>query len=263
MKCYLCGSTDSEVVAKKEDIRFGCFASDKNIVKCRSCGLVQLSPPWTSEELDQLYLNYWGKKDFPGQKRKVKISKYLTNYIYPGDQVLEIGCGHGDNVKYLRSKGINAVGIDKDKSVCDGITKFNWDWKDYNLIDKTDVIYAIHLLEHLPDPKVFIKWIRKNSRDFIIEIPCIDDVLMRLPSFRKFCWYPYHLFFYSKKTARILFGPKVRIFYRQEYGIINHLRWFFLGRPGNYNRNIPILDRIYKTILTRLGFGDTLVICST
>ena len=192
----------------------------------------------------------------------MKISKYLTNYIYPGDQVLEIGCGHGDNVKYLRSKGINAVGIDKDKSVCDGITKFNWDWKDYNLIDKTDVIYAIHLLEHLPDPKVFIKWIRKNSRDFIIEIPCIDDVLMRLPSYRKFCWYPYHLFFYTKETAQMVFGKNVLIKYRQEYGIINHLRWLFFGKPGNFNWNIPILDTVYKNVLIKLGYGDTLVICS-
>ncbi len=255
MKCYLCGSTVSEVLATKEQIRFGCFASDKKIVRCQSCGLVRLSPPWTSEELDRLYQTYWQKEDFKGQKRKVKISKYLTKYI--NGVTLEVGCGHGDNLNYLRRKGYNVVGIDKAPTE-NGILM---DYKDWD--KKVDCIYAIHLFEHLPDPKKFIQWMKENSRKFILEIPCIDDVLMKLPSYRKFCWYPYHLFFYSKKTARLMFGPKAKIFYRQEYGIINHLRWFFLGRPGNYNRNIPILDRIYKTILMRLGFGDTLVICST
>ena len=257
MKCYLCGSTNSEVVAKKEDIRFGCFASDKKIVQCRSCGLVWLSPPWSSEELDQLYQDYWEKKDFPGQKRKVKISKYLTKYITKDESVLEVGCGLGDNVKYLNKKGFTVWGIDK----ANGAYGTMGDYRDFK--PNVDVIYAIHFLEHVPDPKEFIEWMKARSKKFIIEIPCIDDILMKLPAYRKFCWYPYHLFFYSMKTARLMFGPKAKIFYRQEYGMVNHLRWLIFGKPGNWNPNIPILDWIYKGILKSLGYGDTLVICST
>ena len=255
MKCYLCGSTNSEVVAQKEDIRFGCFASNKNIVQCRSCGLVWLSPPWTSEELDGLYKTYWGKEDFKGQKRKVKISKYLTKHI--NGVTLEVGCGHGDNLNYLRRKGYNVVGIDKAPTE-NGILM---DYKDWD--KKVDCIYAIHLFEHLPDPKKFIQWLKDHGKKFIIEIPCIDDILMKLPSYRKFCWYPYHLFFYRMKTARLMFGPEAKISYRQEYGIVNHLRWFLLGKPGNWNPHIPFLDDIYKAMLMKYGYGDTLVICST
>ena len=263
MKCYLCGLTASDVLATKKEIRFGCFSSDKKIERCRSCGLVQLSPPWTSAELDSLYQKYWSKEDFKGQKRKIKVSKYLVEHLKKSDRILEIGCGHGDNLRFLQGKGYRVTGIDKDKTVCDGITAFYADYSTYKMTRKPDVIYAIHLFEHLPDPKEFIQWMKDHSKRFVLEIPCIDDVLMKLPAYRKFCWYPYHLFFYSKKAARAMFGPKAKIFYRQEYGIINHLRWVLFGKPGNWNPHIPVVDDIYKKLLTTLGYGDTLVICST
>jgi SAM-dependent methyltransferase len=247
----------------KEEIRFGCFASDKKIVRCQSCGLVRLSPPWTSQELDQLYQDYWNKEDFKGQRRKIKVSKYLAKYINKEDNVLEVGCGHGDNVRFLQGLGIKVMGIDKDRLVCDGISVVHSDIETYRPMRKLDVIYAIHLFEHLPDPKAFVQWLKDNSRRFILEIPCVDDVLMKLPAYKRFCWYPYHLFFYSMKTARLFFGPNAEIRYRQEYGIVNHLRWLILGRPGNWNPHIPVIDSIYKRLLMTLGYGDTLVICST
>jgi SAM-dependent methyltransferase len=256
MKCYLCGSILADVIATKEEIRFGCFASDKIISQCRSCGLVQLSPPWTSEELDQLYADYWKKKDFPKQKVKVKISKYLTEYISKGDRVLEVGCGHGHNIEYLTKKGYDVIGIDKSPAAMG----FTMDYKDWS--KEVDCIYAIHLFEHLSDPKHFIRWMRQYGKKFIIEIPCIDDILMSLPAYRKFCWYPYHMFFYSKETARKMFGPEVKIFRRQEYGLLNHLRWLFMGRPGNSLPKIPIIDNAYKKLLTMLGFSDTLIVVS-
>lgn len=257
MKCYLCGSTLVDVIAKQEEIRFGCFASGKQIYQCRSCGLVQLFPQWTSEEMEELYRNYWNKVDFLGQKRKVKISKYLTKYIRKAERVLEVGSGHGDNLVYLRTEGYKqSFGIDK-------AIKPRWGSKmDYrNCKFRADVIYAIHLLEHLPDPRKFIKWIGKAR--FILEIPNVDDPLRtiyRNKAFHKFYWYPYHLFFYSKETIQKLI-PGTKVILRQEYGIVNHLRWIIFGRPGNWNPNIPVLDWIYKLILTKVfGKSDTMVV---
>ncbi len=258
MKCYLCGSTLADVIAKQEEIRFGCFASDKQIYQCRSCGLVQLYPQWTSEEMEELYRNYWAKKDFPGQKRKVKISKYLTKYIRRGDLILEVGCGYGDNLRYLWDKGYPVAGIDKSPTANANLTM---DYKDWTA--KVDVIYAIHLLEHLSDPRIFIEWLNTYSKKFMLEIPNVDDPLRtiyRNKAFQKFYWYPYHLFFYSKETIQKLI-PGVKVILRQEYGIVNHLRWVFFGRPGNWNPNIPVLDWIYKLILTKVfGKSDTMVV---
>lgn len=273
-KCYYCGHNAGEVLATRDGMRFRCFGENKKILRCLKCDLVQLFPQWSDESLDKLYSNYSEKQDFKGQKRKVKISKYLKKYMNKGDNILEVGCGHGDNVRYLKNKGFCVTGIDKDPSVCNGKNIFYCDvtgtvtgWS-FNRAQESDttfnVIYAIHLIEHLVDPVKFINWVIGNLKfrgRFIFEVPCVEDPLLKLYNindFKTFYWYPYHLFFYSKKTAEVMFGAKV--IRRQEYGLINHLRWLIFRRPGNINWHIPILDDIYKFVLMRMGYSDTLVI---
>jgi len=270
MKCYLCGSSQSTVMASPEEIRFGCFASSRRVEKCLACGLVQLYPPWSRKELDSLYRTYWRQEDFRGQRRKIKVSRYLAGMIGKGEVALEIGAGHGDNVRWLRRMGFNVYGIDKDPSVCDGRIIVNADVEKVRLKRRCDFIYAIHLFEHLADPRWFIGWLVKNlapAGRFALEIPNVDDplrVLYKNKAFQKFCWYPYHLFFYSRDTAERMFrgtGIDVNVTIAQEYGILNHLRWILFQRPGNRLPKIPIIDRIYAFILNRLmGIGDTLII---
>ena len=261
-KCYYCGHNAGEVLATRDGMRFRCFGENKRILRCTNCNLIQLFPQWSDTTLEKLYTNYSEKKDFKGQKRKVKISKYLIKFIKKGDWIIEVGCGQGDNVKYLQSKGFNVFGIDKDP----GAAGIQVDVRDYNPIVKLDVVYAIHLLEHLADPALFISWaidnLEKGGR-FIFEIPCVEDPLLKLyklNAFSNFYWYPYHLFFFSKQTAENLFKGEAKVIRRQEYGIINHLRWLVFRRPGNWNPHIPILDDIYKFILKRCGYSDTLVV---
>jgi SAM-dependent methyltransferase len=252
MTCYLCGSADNTLIVEAKDMRFECFGKDKQILKCRKCGLIQLTPPWTDEEIDKLYKDYWDKKDFDGHTRKIKISRYLTKYLNKSDRILEVGCGYGDNVIYLKSKGYTVIGIDKSMTSIGRVMDYK-DWR-----DDVDAVYAIQLFEHLADPKRFVGWLK--GKKFILEVPNTDDPLLQLKAFQKFYWYPYHLFFYTKKTIGRLF-PTARVILRQEYGLINHLRWLVLGRPGNFNAHIPILDDIYKFILTRVfKVSDTLVV---
>jgi len=250
-KCYSCGDKRGTVIADKDDMRFGCYGEDKYVIECVDCGLVQLYPQWTEEELDDLYAKYSEKVDFKGQKRKVRVSKYLKDKISPEGWVLEVGCGAGDNVKYLTKHGVEVVGIDKE----DGDS-----WEGTSPV--VDFIYAIHLAEHLKDPIAFALWCSAHADKWLLEIPCIEDPLLKLyknKAFEKFYWYPYHLFFFSKKTANDVFR-NVKITRRQEYGIVNHLRWFFRGKPGNWNPHIPIIDDIYKYVLKSMGYSDTLII---
>lgn len=270
-KCYLCKHGDYSVMAEADNIRFGCFGFDKKVVKCLDCGLVQLFPQWTEAELKDLYSKYWEKQDFPGQKKKVKISAYLDRYLEKGDTVLEIGCGWGDNLRRLRDKGFAVIGIDKDSAVCDGETILNYDIYDFQYGKKFDFIYGIHLLEHIPDPRSFISWLINNLKEkgsFVLELPNLDEPLRTLyknKRFEKFYWYPYHLFFYNADSVKKLMAEypqvKVEVGFVQEYGLINHLRWWLLGRPGNININIPVIDYLYKAMLTRMfGKSDTLII---
>jgi len=264
-KCYMCGSNVAEVIADKESMRFGCYGENKVIVRCLKCQLIQLFPQWEDHELDKLYSNYSKKEDFPGQKRKAKVSKYLKKLV-SGD-ILEVGFGWGDNLRYLRKCGFKMFGIDKE---------YSFAWEDYKPALNYDTIYAIHFLEHEKDPLKFIDWMLEHlaqNGKFILEIPCVDDPLLKLyknKPFQKFYWYPYHHFFFGYKTAVSLMGRvwvrngcNVKVIRRQEYGIINHLRWLLRGKPGNWNPHIPVLDSIYKYILTKNGYSDTLVMVGT
>jgi 2-polyprenyl-3-methyl-5-hydroxy-6-metoxy-1,4-benzoquinol methylase len=259
-KCYLCGCEGASLVAGRDHIRFNCWGRNKHILKCLNCGLVQLFPQWTEDELDDLYLRYWAKQDFEGQKRKIKVSEYLTKLIKKDKVILEVGCGLGDNVRYLNSQGFTVWGIDK----AQGAYGTMCDYRDYK--PNVDTIYAIHLFEHLANPREFIQWMinrLNHNGDFILEMPNIDNVLLQLNSYRKFHWYPYHLFFWDAKTITILFWEfsiQVSFKVKQEYGLINHLRWLFKGKPGNWNPTIPIVDTIYKAVLKLFGFGDTLLV---
>lgn len=269
--CYNCNCKDYVVVADKNSIRFNCFDKDKFILKCKQCELVQLYPQWTDEEINILYQKYSQKKDFPNQKRKKEIRKWIKKYFCDKNiTILEVGCGMGDTVKWLRHKKYNACGIDRDLTVWDyknGI--YCWDFMNYCF--NKSFIFCFQVLEHIRNPKLFIKHtldllFSKESR-FVFEIPNVEDPILTIyknKSYNKFYWYPYHLFFYSPKTIlNILkyFPIKIKIIRKQRYGLINHMRWLLKGKPGNLNFHIPIFDDIYKFFLTKiLKKSDTMVI---
>src|SRR3989339_1270469 len=148
-KCFMCSSDSFDVLADNKIIRFGCYGYEKNVVKCKFCGLVQLFPIWIEEELKKLYSTYSQKKDFEGYKPKKNITAYLQKYIKKNDEILEIGCGFGDNVRNLAEKGYNAIGIDKDPTVADGKLIFNTSFEEFESKGKKfDFVYAIQVLEH-------------------------------------------------------------------------------------------------------------------
>jgi SAM-dependent methyltransferase len=268
--CKLCGSKIGDVVAKKDEIRFECYGYNKDIIKCSKCGMVQLYPMWTESELDKLYQGYSLKKDFKGCKHKKKIDYYLKKYLR-GYDILEIGAGGGENVSYFQKKGYNVIGIDKDPSVCDGKNILNYDIESMPVFKKFDFIYGMHVLEHIANPIEFLKKVRSLLKDdggFLFEIPNVDDPILTLyknRNYQKFYWYPFHVFFYNKLTLNKLFqkmnGFTFDIMYKQRYGLLNHMRWALLGKPGNINFNIPMLDSLYKSTLNKiLKKSDTLIV---
>ena len=271
MICGLCGRDDFRVVASNNLIRFKCFGYDKKVLRCVDCGLVQLLPQWTNNELNDLYSEYSAKIDFEGQKRTENERLYLEEFIDERDKVLEIGCGLGNNLRRLKELGYNVIGIDKDPKVCDNILIFNKDYQELDHSDKYDFIYAIHVMEHIPQPKLFIKKIidsLKSKGRFVLEIPNVDDPLLttyRVKKFNSFYWYPYHLFFFNERTLKELLFKfqdiRFTIKLRQRYGLRNHLRWITKGKPGDNNEKIHVLDDVYMFLLTRmLRVSDTIIV---
>lgn len=275
IKCYNCGESlyKSRIVAKRSEIRFNCYGSRKSIVECPKCKLIQLVPQWSNKELDKIYTTYNQKPDFVGQKVISKrISKYLNYYLFKGDNILEVGCGCGDNVKYFNKKGYTITGIDKDKSVEDKVNAiFNYDIYDENIHNKYDMIYGLHILEHMKDPIGFIdrlKNLLSPKGTILLEFPNLEDPLLtiyKVKEFEKFYYRPDHHFFYTPLSlATMLYGFKLgnaTIERMQNYGIVNHLNWLIRKKPTNLKITIPIIDTIYKWFLTRiLKKSDTIIL---
>jgi len=269
--CSLCGSTNFEVTASAEIIRFRCFGYDKSFVRCTTCGLVQMFPKWTEQEMNELYSKYSKKEDFKGFRPKRTISKYLFDHIKKSDKILEVGCSFGDNAMMLKKAGFDVIGIDRDPTVCDGKDIQNFDFRDFEVQEKRfDFVYAIHVFEHIADPGLFISWLARALNDkgrFLLELPNVDDPLLKLynvAEFRSFYWYPYHLYYYNRDTIIKMFKKfsefKIKVKLEQRYGIVNHLRWVLFRKPGNYNPDIPMVDMIYKSFFEKvLKISDTMI----
>lgn len=271
-KCILCNTKkeDLSIEAVGSQMRWSCWGFDKFVIKCNKCGLMFIYPQWTQKELDKLYDGYCDQKDFPTQKQAIRITKYLPKYIKNKlNYILEIGSGKGDNIYYLRKKGyFCTIGIDKDPTYCDNQILLNKDYKDVDI--KADFIYAIQVFEHIDTPEDFIKRIQEMlllNGKFLLEFPNTEDPILTLyhvEEFKKFYYIPHHLFFWTPKTVQMLFdrlGIKVKVKLLQKYGILNHLRWFFCGVPGNFHPHIPIIDDIYKFILEKIiKKTDTIII---
>jgi len=124
-ECKICGNDSYKIIKDSSQIRFKCYGYEKYIISCDNCSIYQLYPQWTENELEQLYEKYSKKKDFEDQKIKSKPEKYIEEIIKKSESksfcnrhgILEIGCGKGNTLEYLRNKGYNAIGIDKDKSI--------------------------------------------------------------------------------------------------------------------------------------------------
>ncbi len=273
MRCYLCNSDANHVVSEK--LR---YESPRKVYSCDNCGLVYLYPQMTPEEERVFYEKEYGeiysseKGTTPAQlftARQADARQYLdwvTPYIGREDDCLEIGCASGYFLDALRplvrsvsgtethtilNKYCTEIGIPMYGSLAEcGDAQF-------------DKVFMFFVLEHLGDPALHLKEIRrilKNDGSLIIVVPNIGDALFSLydiPAFRSFYFTPAHQFYYSRTTLRQLLGKngfgKIEILPKQRYDLSNHMHWMQFGKPGGVGK----YDSVFSEAL-RSAYGNDL-----
>ena len=141
---------------------------------------------------------------------------------------LDVGCAHGDFIKYCNKKGIDSVGIDTSKIAIKYAKKelnlnnvFHEDLKKHLLRKKSyNVVTSFNVLEHVNNPKVFVKQMfnaTKKNGYCIVRIPNSSfnknvnylTNLLSIQSLNKSVLAvipPIHLSCFSKKNLMILFS---------------------------------------------------------
>ena len=197
---------------------------DARIVVCEACGLVQLEELPTSEEIEALYSNGYfegvgsdaGYEEYANQEKEYlatfddDVSRIL-DFVTRGS-VLDIGCGYGYFVRQALAAGFDAYGVDLS---ADGIREaekhapgrcFRGTLDDVEELARRrfDVIFASHLIEHIPEPQAFIETLvsRLNEGGIVVLVtPNIESWLARISGRRWVSFkIPEHVAYYTPAT---------------------------------------------------------------
>lgn len=139
---------------------------------CNYCKLVYYSV--IPSDLKGFYTDDYRKTDaLKGNKHRENDNRAKTYLFYrniqkhlkPGDRILDVGCSEGMFVKYLRSKGYNADGLEINKFTVemarkDGLKIYDTDILETKFPHKYDFVFTSGYIEHVKDPRKVIQYIR-------------------------------------------------------------------------------------------------------
>jgi len=218
-RCEVCGGSDFALLYGQPHkyLFYG-----EQVWRCE-CGLVFLSPRLDEKGLAQFYGSKFLKhriyQRLDGERQRLAQEHFEALSPLISGKILEIGCGEGWLVKLLRDAGRDAEGTEvcPEKRVkadvpvieCGGIPEGEW-----------DAVLAIHLLEHLREPRRFLRDLHAVTQQIYVEIPAYD-----LANPHAEYHHSAHLFDFSRKHLRQLMAEEDwRI--TEELYYERHPKWF-------------------------------------
>jgi len=243
MNCPLCQNSnirELEIIDKNNLIELYkkytdiSFLLNQNLIycECQNCKLKYFSPLIIGNEK---FYNSLQKFDWYYLKNK-KEYEVAKKYISSSDKVLEVGSGKGEFAKYLPTN--EYVGLDfskraKDMANSNGVKIENELIENYSKKHqkKFDVVVSFQVLEHISNPKSFIKAkiesIKKNGK-MIIAIPS-EDSFLRYVTNGILNMPPHHVTRWSDITLEYIakeFNLELISIYHEKVQKI-HKRWFY------------------------------------
>ena len=214
-RCCFCKKQESIELYPTQDI----FENNYAIHQCCNCKAYFLAPPPTDEQLKQAYDDsYYGEQEEKFSSPLIEKvldsfrmgrARRLSKYLKEDSKVLDIGCGNGRFLNYLRRFGdIQLYGIEQEgnsalrASKIDAINLKTGSLQKDDFADSTfDALTLFHVFEHLSNPKEILEIIAsilKRGGVLVFSFPNIVSWQSRM---FKGKWLhldpPRHLFFYA------------------------------------------------------------------
>jgi len=256
--CNLCKTESTRVIIKQRP------SDQLTVVECTNCGLIYVNPRYASKEIDGFYdENYYsGQGADPTTrytedetasplKRKTTADfdiSVISDYVKPGELLLDLGCGLGYLMDLARNRGLNVEGTDISAFACDYVEKKGFRiWRDTNQIpsQRFDIVATVETLEHAGDPETALatayRVLKPNGRLYIWTRN-FDGFAKAIlagrsdPDRERYIDNPSHLHFYTTDTMKKLL---------KKVGF----RSFIEYNPDIYYRkNIPQFRSLYKLL---------------
>lgn len=281
-RCYLCGGTEHEVVAR--EFR---YPIEKTGYRCVGCSLVFIHPTMSPEEEREFYEAEYGiiysqeKNTTPADLFEARqddarmYRDWVAPWLTPTDDCLEVGCASGYFLAVIKDEVGSVAGLESHlelRRYCTQTGIATHDRLEDLPAASVDRVFAFFVLEHLGAPFDFLAEAKRVCRpggSIMIVVPNVDDILLStydIPEFDRFYFTPAHQFYYSRETLSRLFTQAGlgthEIVPKQRYDLSNHMHWMMARRPGGMGKYDHVfgerLRQAYADELTARFLCDTL-----
>lgn len=209
MACLVCHSARLAPLYTGVRDHYGVASGTFAFLRCDECGSATLDPLPTAARLATLYAHdYTFKPGAVGEARprawvaglewrlfyrrgyaaRLRIIRALTG-VGTG-RVLEVGCGSGLFLRFLRDAGYGVEGIDTSKTDVDyARERFGLEVRAGSLetvtlpVDAYDLALLVYVMEHMPDPYDALARIKRTLKPggwVVLGLPVIDSGQARL-----------------------------------------------------------------------------------
>lgn len=210
-RCPLCDTNETRILSLRA--RDG---TPLKTVLCTGCGLGRVDPIPKANELREFYsaeyrVRYQGSFE-PKPYRVLRSGRaalariaIASQFMEPGQSVLDIGCGGGEFVYLMTRAGFDARGHEADPRLAAyarrelGIAATDGPWEAVR--GGADLVTLFHSLEHLDHPVQALRdcaaWLNAGGK-LLVEVPNIEFPLTR--SSHRFHYA--HLYHFNEETLR-------------------------------------------------------------
>ncbi len=158
--------------------------NDFSIVSCAKCRHVRVDPRISNERLDDLYDEaYYRGEGFdatidyaaqPSTKTLEENADIIESVVEAaGGSVrgltwLDVGCGMGTLLESARERGAVVTGSDSSKAALESCRRKGLAFLDSETLERSeerfDIVTAIEVIEHVPDPLAFVLFLKARVR---------------------------------------------------------------------------------------------------